>query len=98
METDTAFIRANGIIELNAITEVVLNITFVVDPGDAECQNTIGLDHALNDLVLFEFGVLVVDVFNAHQHFLNGLEIFFFSGVLCLEGSHDIVNFHNQVL
>lgn len=54
METDATLVRANGIIELNAITEIVLHLAFVVDPGYTECNDAIGLNHAFDNLVAFE--------------------------------------------
>ena len=60
MITDTAFVRANGVIVLNAITHVCLNVTLVVDPCNAELQYAIGDAKTLNEVALFKLGVLVV--------------------------------------
>lgn len=63
METDTAFVWANGIVELYAITYVVLNFTFVVYPGNTECEDAVGLYHTLDKTSFFKFGMLVVYFF-----------------------------------
>ena len=94
METDAALVRADGVVELHAIAEVVLYLAFVVDPGNAESDDAVRLDHALDDAVLLELGMLVVNVSYREQDLFDGLQILFFARVLCLEGVHDIVNIH----
>ena len=63
VETDAAFVRADGIVELHAVADVVLHFAFVVEPCYAESDDAVGLDHAFYDFVAFEFGMLVVDFF-----------------------------------
>ena len=94
VETDAAFVRADGVVELHAVADVVLHFALVVKPGDAEGDDAVGLDHALDDFVAFEFGVLVVDVFYTHKNLADSLEVFFFTGVFGLEGRHDTVDVH----
>ena len=62
METDTALVRADSVVELHAVAEVVLYLALVVDPGYTEGYDTVGLDHTLYNFIAFEFGMLVVDV------------------------------------
>ncbi len=64
METDATFVRADGIVELHAVTYVVLNFALVVNPGYTESEDTVGFDHTFDDFVAFEFRVLVVYVLN----------------------------------
>ena len=64
METDTAFVRANGIVELYAITQVNLYFTFIVYPGHFECKDAVWLNQSLNQRSSFKFWMLVVDIFN----------------------------------
>ena len=64
METQTAFVRADSAVELNAVTEVSLNFTFIVYPSHTECEDTIGFYDTFNDFCFFEFWVLVVHLFN----------------------------------
>ena len=73
VETKTAFVRANGAVELHAVTQVGLHLTLIIDPRDAEREDAIGLDHALHDLRLLKFGVLIVHLFNRLQYLLNRL-------------------------
>ena len=63
VEADAAFVRADGIVELNSVAEVVLNFALVVDPCYTEGDNAVRLDHALDNFITLELGVLVVDVF-----------------------------------
>ena len=76
METDTALVWADSIIELNAIADIVLNLALVVNPGDAESDDTVRLDHTLDDFCFFEFRMLVVDVLNTDKDFLHCLKVF----------------------
>ena len=78
METDTALVGADGVVELNAIADIVLNFTFVVHPGNAESEDAVGLYHTLDDAGFFKLGVLVVYVFNADEHLFHSLEEFFY--------------------
>ena len=73
METKASFIRAYRRIELNAVTEVGLYLTLVIDPRYAEREDTIRFHHSLHDLSLLELGVLVVHLFNRLQYLLNRL-------------------------
>lgn len=95
METDAALVRANGFIELHAIAEVGLNLAAVIDPCHAECDDTVGLDHALDDACFFEFRVLVVDIGYRDKDFLHGLQILFFSRMLCFQRAHDGIYIHS---
>ena len=54
METQATLVRANGTVELYAITEVGLNLTLIVNPGYTESEDALGLNHALNDLSLLK--------------------------------------------
>ena len=94
VETDTAFVRADGIVELHAIADVVLHFAFVIKPCDTECHDTVRLDHTLDDFVAFEFRMLIVDILDAHQHFLHCLKVFFFTRMLGFQVVHDTVNIH----
>ena len=60
METDTALVRTDGIVELNAVADVYLYLTLVIYPGYTECEYTIRLYDTLDDTVLFELKILVV--------------------------------------
>ncbi len=77
-----ALVRAYGLVELHAVAEVGLHFAAVVDPCNAERQDAVRFHHALDDFRLFKFGVLVVDVSHAQEHFAHCLEVFFFAGVL----------------
>ncbi len=87
MEADTAFVRADGVVELYAIADVVLNFTFVVNPSYAECEDAVRFNHALDDACFLELGVLVVNVFYAEENFFHCLEKFFFTRVFSFKVS-----------
>ncbi len=94
METETAFVCAESCIVLYAVTEVVLNNTIVVNPSNAECEDTIGLNQALDDSCLFKFRMLVVNVFDSYEDFFYCLQILFFTWMFGFQVSHDFFNVH----
>ena len=62
MEAQTAFVRADGAVELNTITDVHMYFTIVVNPRHTERNNALRLNETLDELSLLEFGMLVVHV------------------------------------
>ena len=88
METETSFVRTDCAVELHAVAEVGLDFTLVVDPGDAESEDTVGFDHPLHNLCLLEFGMLIVNFFNTFEHFLHCLEVLAFPRMFRLEHRH----------
>ncbi len=94
METDTAFIRADGVVELHAVAYVGLHLATVVCPCHTECNYAVRLYHALHYACFFKFGMLVIHILNAHEHLFHCLQILFFSGMFCLQRGHDTVNVH----
>ena len=85
MEANATLVRANGIVELYAITDIGLHFAVVISPCHTECQNTVRFDQTFDDACFFKFGMLVVDIFHAHQHLFNCLQILFLTGMLGLE-------------
>ena len=95
VETDTAFIRAYSVVELYAVAYIVLDFALIINPSNAEGEDTVRLDNALYDFIALELGVLVVDLFNRHEDFLHCLEILFLARVLSFQVKHDFINIHN---
>ena len=85
METDTALVGTDSIVELHAIADVVLHFALVVNPGYTEGEDAVGLYHTLDDAGLLEFRMLIVNFFYAEKHFLHSLEEFLFPGMLCFK-------------
>ena len=97
VEADTALVRADGVVELYAVADVVLHLALVVEPGYTESDDTVGFDHTFDYLVAFKFGVLVVHVLYTQEHFSHSLEVFLFAGVFGLKVGHDFVYIHNDL-
>ena len=95
MEADAALVRADGVVKLYAVAQVILYLAAVVEPGHAESDDTVGLDHTLDDLVAFKLGVTVVDVLNRHEHLMHGLQVFLLTRMLGLQVGHDFFDIHN---
>lgn len=94
MKAESALVGAYGAVELDAVAEVDLYLALVVDPGDAEDDDALGLDEAFDEAGFFKFGMLVVDVLYGHEYFVYGLEVFLLSGVSGLETAHYFVDLH----
>ena len=75
METDTAFVRTDCIVELYTITEIGLNFPFIVYPSDTESEDTIRFYQSFYDLDLFKFGMLIVYIFDRKKNFFYCLKI-----------------------
>ena len=95
METETSLVWSNGAIELDTITEVGLNLAFVIYPSNAECEDTIRLNHSLYDFSLLKLWVLVINLLNRLEYLANCLKILFLMAILLLEVGHYCFNFHN---
>ena len=86
MEADAALVRANGIVELDAVTQIDVHLAAIVAPGHSEGQHAVRLDHTLHDFGFLELRMFVVDVLNGVQHFTNSLQILLFARMLRLQG------------
>ena len=52
MEAETSLVGADGRVELNPVTEVGLNLSLVVNPGNPECEDTVRLYDSLDSLAM----------------------------------------------
>ena len=59
MESETALVRTDCTVELNAVALVYVNLTVVVNPRNAEADCSLGLNESLKQACLLVFGVLV---------------------------------------
>ena len=96
MEAQATLIRANRTVELNPIACISPYLSGIIHPGHAESENTVGFDHPFDNLRLFEFGMLVIDIFYRLQNFADGLKILALSGILFLETGHKVKCVHNK--
>ena len=75
METNTAFVRANGIVELHTIAEVRLNFTLIIHPRYTESKDTVRFNQTFYNFRFLELRMLVIDIFDGKKNFLYGLKI-----------------------
>ena len=85
VETDTAFVRTNGVVMLYAIAVVDLNFILVVNPCYAELVDTIGNAKTFNKVHLFELGVLIICFLNCGEHLRHSLNVFGLSRIAALQ-------------
>ena len=65
METDTALVRAYGIVVLDTVAHVGLHLSFVVDPSNPEREHSIGDTQPFDEVVAIKFGVFVIHLFDS---------------------------------
>ena len=94
METQTALVGTDGVVELDTVAGVHLYLSFIIDPRNAEGENTVGFDDALDDLRRFEFRMFVIHVLNGLENLLYSLQVFFLCRVLRLEAGHNLLCLH----
>ena len=92
MEADATFIRANRAVHLHAIAAVDLNLSLVVNPGHAEHDDTLWLDHSLQNFCLTIDGVGLDDRHHRLGHFLNGLMKLRFGGIFGDDVGHEFLH------
>ena len=86
--------RADGGVELHAIADVHLHFAFIIDPRHTESDDALGFYQAFEQRSALPLRMLVVDVGNAEEYFVNGLEILFLTGVASFELLHEKFDVH----
>ena len=76
METQAALVRANGVVELDAVAAVDLHLALVVHPRDAEHDDAIRLHKTVQQTDFFIFGMFVKDGRKGLQHLGGRLQEF----------------------
>ena len=89
VEAKSSFIGADGGVELHAIADVHLHFAFIIDPRHTESDDALGFYQAFEQRSALPFGVLIVDVSDAEEHLVNGLEVLFLAGVASFELLHE---------
>ena len=95
METQTAFVRTDGAVELHTVTRVDVHLAFVVYPRHAECYHALRLHHAFYQFDTLKFRVFVVFFLYGKQHFLHCLQIFRLAGMSELDTAQYFFDIHN---
>ena len=85
MKTETALVRSDGAVELNAVTFVYMNLTVVVYPGNTEHNGALGLDKSFEQCTLLIFGMSFHDRGEGFENLCGCLVKFLFAGVFGFE-------------
>ena len=85
MEAQAALVGPDGAVHLDAVAAVDLHLAVAVDPGDAEHDDAFRLDHALEDLGLLVFRVLLDERPDRLGDLRHGLMEFRLGGITLLE-------------
>ncbi len=94
----TAFVRADGVVVLDAVSHVGLHIPLVVHPCHAELIDTVGHAKALNEVGLLEFRVFVVLLLNGWKYLTDGLDILRLVGKSLFQIFYNLCCIHNLFL
>ena len=98
METDTAFIRADGIVVLHTVAHIVLHAPLIVDPRHTEREYAVGDAQTLYQIVAFELGMLIVDFLNRGNHFFHSLQVFRLVRKPAAQIVDNFSSFHSNVM
>src|SRR6056297_1682805 len=74
MKANSTFVRPDGRVKLHPVTPIDLNVTFIVEPWHAKHDDTLWFYHALENLVLFVFGMIYDEGNNGFYYLLYCLE------------------------
>ena len=96
METQSALVGADGVVELETVAGVDLDFAAVVDPYHLEGETAVGLYDAFRNAVGFEFGVLVIGLLHGHEDLAHGLQVLAFARMLALALRHQFVDVHTM--
>jgi len=89
MEAQAALVRSDSGIELNAVAAVDLDLAVVVNPGNAEGDDALGLYKALDEACLLPLGVLVNDELQALKYLADCLKKLGLVGIALFDGVID---------
>ena len=92
MEAEAALVRPDRGVELDAVAAVDLNDAVVVDPGNAEHDRALGLDHTLEDGGLFVLGVGLDHGGEGGEHLFDRLDEFRFVSVFRLDVGENLLD------
>ena len=98
MEAQATFVRANGIVVLDAIAHVGLYVALVVNPVDAELNDTVGDAQPLNEIGAVKLRMFVVLFLDGTKYLADGLDILGLVGETLLQASYYFCCFHNLVV
>ena len=96
VETQTAFVRSNRVVELYTVTGVDLDFALVVNPFYTESEDTVRFNHTFDNLVLFILGMCFHIILDGIQHFLYSLEEQRFVRMFFLQISQDFFYVHGS--
>ena len=95
VETQTALVGADCVVELHTVARIDLHLTAVIDPRHLEGELTIRLHDALGNFVGLKFGMLVVGLLHGGQHLADSLQILALARMTTLEFCHKFRYVHS---
>ena len=93
MKSQTAFVRSDCAVHLDTETSVDLNFAFVINPRNSENDYSFRLNHSFKDFAFFVLRILVDEVHQGFYNFFYSLMKFAFTGVLCDNFRHEVIDF-----
>ena len=64
MKPYSTFVRSYGIIKLNAVSEIYLYATFIINPRYAKSKYSVRFYKTFYYFCFFKFGMSVINIFN----------------------------------
>ena len=91
MQAQAALVGAYGTAELNAVATVDLDLAGVVNPGNAEDDDALGLDEALEKACGLVLGMRIQSWLQGGEDLLGCLDELWLGGIALLELSYDLL-------
>ena len=95
MEANAAFVRAYHVVVLDAVAHVGLHLAFVVNPCNAELDNSVRNAKSFDEVGFLKFRVFVVLLFYGREYLAYGLDVFRLIGESAFKILYDLCCIHN---
>ncbi len=93
VKAQTTFVGSDGRVHLYPVTPVDLHITFIINPGNPEHDDSFGFSDSLKNLSMLVSWILFYKWNQRFSHFVNCLMELWFWWVFGLDFGHELFNF-----
>ena len=89
MEAKATLVWSDGIVELDSIATIDVDLSCIVHPRNPELEHAVRFDHAVDDAIGAIVRVPIEHRFQGNNALFDGLEKLGLPGILLREGMHE---------